>query len=235
MPVFQLTNQIIFPHPDLAEDNGLLAIGGDLSANRLLAGYRLGIFPWYSDDDPILWWFTSPRLVLFPEDLKVSRRLERYMKNTTMTLTINTAFEEVITACAHSRKEQNEETWITAEMISAYTNLHHLGYAHSVECWNRGRLSGGLYGVALGKVFFGESMFAAITNSSKFALIHLINFLKKNSYRLIDCQMKTAHLSSMGARELSGKEFQFLLNKYIQSIAPAGVWNHDTSNTLRNM
>jgi len=235
MPVFQLTNQIIFPHPDLAEDNGLLAIGGDLSADRLIAGYRLGIFPWYSDDDPLLWWFTSPRLVLFPEDLKVSRRLARYMKNTTMTLTINTAFEEVITACAQSRKEQNEETWITPEMISAYTNLHHLGYAHSVECWDSDRLSGGLYGVALGKVFFGESMFATITNSSKFALIHLINILKKNSYRLIDCQMKTAHLTSMGARELSGKEFQYLLNKHIQSIAPDGVWNHDTSNTLRNM
>lgn len=235
MPVFQLTNQIVFPHPDLAEDNGLLAIGGDLSADRLLAGYRLGIFPWYSDDDPILWWFTSPRLVLFPEDLKVSRRLERYMKNTSMTLTINKAFEQVITACAEYRKRQNQETWITPEMINAYTNLHHLGYAHSVECWNGDRLSGGLYGVALGKVFFGESMFAAITNSSKFALIHLINFLNKNCYRLIDCQMKTAHLTSMGARELSGKEFQHLLNKHIQSITPDGVWNNDTSITLRNM
>jgi leucyl/phenylalanyl-tRNA---protein transferase len=230
MPVFQLTDQIVFPHPELAEPSGLLAVGGDLSAQRLLAGYRLGIFPWYSEEDPILWWFTSPRLVLFPEELKVSRRLKRYLRNTNQSLTIDRNFEQVIIACAQSRIANSEDTWITKEMINAYTKLHDLGYAHSVECWEGSVLVGGLYGIAIDKVFFGESMFSRKKNSSKFALIHLVNFLLNNNYRLIDCQMTTAHLSSLGAREVSGKEFQSLLKHFIHSTTPDGVWSYDTSN-----
>ena len=230
MVVFRLSDQIGFPPPELAEENGLLAVGGDLSPRRILAAYRLGIFPWYSENDPILWWFTSPRLVIFPGELKVSKRLRRYYKNTTQTFTINRAFDEVITACAESRQAVKEDTWITAEMIQAYKELNHLGYAHSVECWNNNRLVGGLYGIALGKVFFGESMFTLSANSSKFALIELVNFLKTNNYQLIDCQMTTTHLVSMGARELNGKEFQRLLSRHINSTLPDKIWSHDTDN-----
>ncbi|MBE0582646.1 MAG: leucyl/phenylalanyl-tRNA--protein transferase, partial [Desulfofustis sp.] len=148
MPVFQLTDRIIFPPSHLAEDNGLLAVGGDLSPERLIAAYRCGIFPWFSENDPILWWFTSPRLVLFPDSLRVSKRLERSFRNSATTLTINQAFEQVITACARTRRGQNQETWITAEMIAAYRELHDRRYCHSVECWQHGQLVGGLYGVA---------------------------------------------------------------------------------------
>jgi leucyl/phenylalanyl-tRNA--protein transferase len=230
MPVFQLTDRIVFPHPELAEPSGLLAVGGDLSPQRLLAGYQRGIFPWYSEEDPILWWFTSPRLVLFPEELKVSRRLKRYLKNTNQSFTIDKDFEQVIINCAQTRIDSNEETWITTDMIAAYTKLHYLGFAHSVECWDGMTLVGGLYGIALGNVFFGESMFSCQKNSSKFALIHLVGFLQKNNYRLVDCQMTTAHLSSMGAREVSGTEFQSLLKQFINSTTPDGAWSYDTSN-----
>ncbi len=230
MAVFRLSDQVAFPPPELAEENGLLAVGGDLSPHRILAAYQQGIFPWYSENDPILWWFTSPRLVLFPDELKISKRLRRYYKNTTQTFTINRAFDEVITACAASRQITEEGTWITAEMIRAYRILNRLGYAHSVECWDNRQLAGGLYGIALGEVFFGESMFSFSTNSSKFALIQLVDFLKTNNYRLIDCQMKTEHLVSMGARELDGKEFQRLLSRHIHSTTPDTRWFHDTDN-----
>ncbi len=227
MPVFQLTEQIIFPQPDLAEEDGLLAVGGDLSPQRLIAAYRLGIFPWFSHRDPILWWFPSPRLVLFPEELKVSRRLERYYRSTRLVLTINKAFDQTIKACAENRGLERQSTWITPQMIEAYRVLHRLGFCHSVECWDGGDLVGGLYGVALGKVFFGESMFAQVSNSSKFALIHLVNFLRRNDYRLIDCQMTTAHLVSLGAREIDGKEFEHLLKIAITTLHPDGVWPHE--------
>ncbi len=230
MVVFRLSERVAFPPPELAEENGLLAVGGDLSPHRILAAYRQGIFPWYSENDPILWWFTSPRLVLFPDELKISKRLRRYYKNSTQTFTINRAFDDVITACAASRQITEEGTWITAEMIRAYKKLNRLGYAHSVECWDNRQLAGGLYGIALGEVFFGESMFTYSTNSSKFALIQLVDFLKTNNYRLIDCQMKTEHLVSMGARELDGKEFQRLLSRHIQSTLPDTRWSHDTDN-----
>jgi len=224
MPVFQLGEQIMFPHPDLAEPNGLLAVGGDLSVARLVNGYKQGIFPWYSEDDPILWWFTSPRLILRPPELKVSRRLQRYYRNSGARMTINSSFADVIKLCGVTRRRTGEGTWITDEMSDAYIELHRQGYAHSVECWIDGRLAGGLYGVALGKVFFGESMFSTIANSSKFALIHLVDFLKSSGYELIDCQMTTDHLVSLGAREISGKHFQHLLNEYIVSDYHNGAW-----------
>ena len=228
MPVFQLTEQIAFPPPELAEPNGLLAIGGDLQPARLVEGYRQGIFPWYSEGDPILWWFTSPRLVLFPEEFKVSERLKRYRRNSAMICTINRDFEAVISACAGTRKERGEETWITGEMASAYIKLHRMGYAHSVECWDGTHLVGGLYGIALGGVFFGESMFSKTANSSKFSLMHLVSFLIMNRYRLIDCQMTTAHLVSMGAREINGREFRDLLEAHIHSTTPNSEWYNGT-------
>ncbi len=230
MAVFRLTDHINFPPPELAEENGLLAVGGDLSPTRIVAAYKEGIFPWYSEDDPLLWWFTSPRLVLFPNELKVSKRLSRYYRKTGQTFTINKAFDEVITACGESRRGISEDTWITTDMIEAYKKLHRLGYAHSVECWERAQLVGGLYGIALGKVFFGESMFTIAANSSKFALIQLVDFLKTNNYRLIDCQMTTGHLVSMGARELDGEEFRKLLKRYIYSTKPDKVWSHGKEN-----
>jgi len=227
MPIFQLPDEIIFPPPNLAEPNGLLAVGGDLSVSRLIAAYRNGIFPWFSEDDPILWWFTSPRLILAPEDLRISKRLRRYQKNSSMTLTINAAFSEVIEKCASIPRRENEGTWITRQMITAYEELHRHRYAHSVECWQGSELVGGLYGIALGKVFFGESMFSEKPNCSKLALIHLVNFLKSQGYRLIDCQMTTDHLLSLGAREISGEEFQRLLEQYITSELHTGAWPHE--------
>lgn len=215
MPVFQLNQQMIFPHPDLAEPNGLIAVGGDLSVPRLVNAYRHGIFPWFGEGDPILWWFTSPRLVLIPDEFKPSKRLLRYYRNTDLTITMNRSFAEVIRLCAQTRIKTDEGTWITDAMVDAYIEMHRHGYAHSVECWQEDRVVGGLYGVALGKVFFGESMFSTISNSSKFALIHLVGFLKSEGYQLIDCQMTTEHLVSLGAREISGRYFQHLLKQYI--------------------
>lgn len=233
MPVFQLNEHIIFPHPDLAEPNGLLAVGGDLSVPRLINAYKQGIFPWFAENDPILWWFTSPRMVLMPEEFKPSKRLLRYYRNTTFGMTINRTFEDVIRACAGTRRESEEGTWITETMVDAYIQLHHHGYAHSVECWADDRLVGGLYGIALGRVFFGESMFSTVSNSSKFALIHLVDFLKSKGYRLIDCQMTTEHLITLGARELSGKYFQHLLKEYIVSDYHNGAWPNEKNDSKR--
>ena len=227
MPVFQLIEENVFPPPELAEPNGLLAVGGDLSVSRLIAAYRNGIFPWFSEGDPILWWFTSPRLILIPEELRISKRLHRYWKNSGMVMTINNAFSEVIEACAAIPRRENEGTWITGKMIAAYQELHRRRIAHSIECWQGSELVGGLYGLALGKVFFGESMFSAQPNCSKLALIHLVNFLKSQEYRLIDCQMTTEHLISLGAREISGQEFQRLLKLYITSDHHTGAWPHE--------
>ena len=167
MPVYRLTDELIFPHPSLADPGGLVAVGGDLSPERLLLAYAHGIFPWYSDPSPILWWSPDPRLVLFPGELKISRSLRRVIKKQVFTVTMDSAFGEVIRACAETR----EETWITGEMIDAYTALHELGYAHSFETRYEGRLVGGLYGVALGRAFFGESMFSAMSDASKVALV----------------------------------------------------------------
>ena len=230
MPVFQLTDRIVFPPPTLAEENGLLAVGGDLSPQRLLAAYRLGIFPWFSKGDPLLWWYPSPRLVLFPEALQISKRLARYCRTTNLTLSINKACADVIARCANTRTDQYQDTWITTEMADAYTNLHRLRYCHSVECWQQDALVGGLYGIALGRIFFGESMFSLVPNASTFCLIHLVAFLKKNGYRLIDCQMTTPHLVRLGAREISGDAFQKLLHRSIPTTAPNENWPHGQDN-----
>jgi leucyl/phenylalanyl-tRNA---protein transferase len=229
MPVFQLTEKIVFPRPDLAEENGLLAIGGDLSPERLIVAYRAGIFPWFSRNDPILWWFTSPRLVLFPDEFRVSKRLVRDIKKPLYTITMDRAFEQVISACARVRTDKHEPTWISPEIHTAYCTLHQLGYAHSVECWQENQLAGGLYGIVLDRVFFGESMCTILKNGSKLALAALVEFLKKKNIQLIDCQMTTSHLLGFGAREISGIEFQRHLKLLIKTLSPDGVWNNEST------
>ncbi len=216
MPIFQLTEDPVFPDPTLAEKNGLLAVGGDLSVNRLIAAYSKGIFPWYSEDEPPLWWFTDPRLVLFLDEFKVSKRLARTLRNSDFQVTFNKDFKQVINQCATVRTDQGEGTWISEEMQQAYCRLHHAGYAHSVECWSGNQLAGGLYGILLGKIFFGESMFTRISNGSKAALVALVDHLQKKAVQLIDCQMTTEHLITFGAREISGTHFRDLLKLHIK-------------------
>jgi leucyl/phenylalanyl-tRNA--protein transferase len=228
MPVFRLTDDYIFPRTNLAEENGLLAVGGDLCPGRLITAYSLGIFPWFSEGDPILWWYTSPRLVIYPEKFRISKRLGRYMRKPLFRVSFDLAFEEVIAACADIRQNDGEGTWITDEMRDAYIELHRLGYAHSVECWHDDILAGGLYGVALDRVFFGESMFTVRDNSSKVALASLTAFLQKRGFRLIDCQMTTEHLLQFGACEISGSDFSRHLRKYIQKLSPDGKWNYES-------
>jgi leucyl/phenylalanyl-tRNA--protein transferase len=227
MSLFQLTDEIIFPPPSLADKNGLLAIGGDLQPDRLVAAYRSGIFPWFSPGDPLLWWFVDPRLVIFLTEFKISRRLARDIKQGRFKVTFDRAFARVITSCAQIRREQGEGTWISGQMQDAYCRLHELGYAHSVECWQGDILAGGLYGIALDRIFFGESMFTRVSNGSKVALAALVTRLKVANFHLIDCQMTTHHLLSFGAREISGTEFLDQLKLSIQTTVPGGKWCDD--------
>jgi leucyl/phenylalanyl-tRNA--protein transferase len=215
MPVFALTEEIAFPPPELAEPDGLLAVGGDLSENRLLLAYSMGIFPWYSEGQPILWWSPDPRLVLFPGEFRASRSLRQTIKKGLFTITMDTAFEEVINRCASVHRTKHGCTWITGEMIKAYLNLHRLGHAHSVESWHGDELKGGLYGVALGGAFFGESMFATVSNASKVAFAAFVDKLTEWGFDMIDCQVVTEHLRSFGAREISRRDFLELLRKAV--------------------
>lgn len=213
MSIALLSDEMSFPPPELAEEDGLLAVGGDLSQERLLKAYSMGIFPWYSEDSPILWWSPDPRLVLFPAELRVSRSLRQCLKKGLFTVTMNRAFEQVMRACAEASRTGQSGTWITEEMISAYTGLHCLGYAHSVESWHEGTLVGGLYGVMLGRVFFGESMFSVMSNASKVAFVTFIEQLKQKGVGLIDCQVRTEHLLRLGAREIPRATFLKTLEK----------------------
>lgn len=205
---------IYFPDVEhaLVEPDGLLAVGGDLKPERLLYAYRNGIFPWYGPDQPILWWSPDPRLVLFPGQLHISRSLARTLRRRHFTVTLDTAFEQVISECAAPRPGQ-AGTWITPEMQAAYIRMHELGHAHSVECWQQGRLAGGLYGLAMGRVFFGESMFTRVADASKVGFVTLVRELQRRDYRLIDCQVHTGHLESLGAIMLPRREFTRLLEK----------------------
>jgi leucyl/phenylalanyl-tRNA--protein transferase len=215
MPLFALDNAIRFPPVNLAEPDGLLAIGGDLSVERLLLAYSKGIFPWYENKD-ILWWCPDPRFVLFPESLKVSKSMQKLLKEEIFTFTINKSFEQVIGACKSTkRKGQSGGTWITDEVQRAYTKLHHLGYAHSAEVWLNGELAGGVYGIRLGNVFFGESMFSNVSNASKYAFIRYVNQLKSEGVRLIDCQVYSKHLKSLGAEMIPRTHFINLLGKLL--------------------
>ena len=220
MPVFRLTEDLVFPPPELAEADGLLAVGGDLSVDRLILAYSMGIFPWYSDGYPILWWSPDPRLILIPQELKVSRSLRQTIKKDIFTITMDKAFEQVISNCADIRKGEDDGTWITNEMKEAYIQLHNAGYAHSVEAWNADELAGGLYGVILGRAFFGESMFAKKSDASKVAFVKFAEFLAKRGFELIDCQVTTRHLMNFGAREVPRTEFLELLTKAL-NIIPA--------------
>lgn len=219
-----------FPDPGYALDdpNGLLAVGGDLSPARLLNAYRQGIFPWYSDDQPILWWSPDPRLVLFPDALKISRSLRKTLRRAPFRLTLDTAFIDVIEACGNTSRPGQEGTWITAEMKQAYVQLHRIGFAHSVECWAGEELVGGLYGVSMGKVFYGESMFSRRSDASKVAFTHLVRQLKRWEFALIDCQVYTGHLASLGAEEIARDDFLALLDNHCDPFdAHQGKWAFD--------
>lgn len=225
MPVFQLSDNLLFPSPALAREDGLLAVGGDLSVPRLLLAYQQGIFPWYSPGEPILWWSPNPRLVLFPEEFHLARRLARTMRQQIFTITFDTNFTQVIRACSQTRRKESQGTWLDEAMIEAYCQLHDLGYAHSVECWREGNLVGGLYGVSLGTVFFGESMFSLAPDSSKVALAGLVDRLKAWEFELIDCQVGTGHLQRLGAREISGEEFSHRLAQAVARPSRQGKWS----------
>lgn len=223
-----LTNQLIFPNTEqaLRNPNGLLAAGGDLSSPRLLEAYRHGIFPWFSQGEPILWWSPDPRMVLNTNEIKISRSLAKILRRDDYEVSFDTAFEQVMRACSAPRRNQ-PGTWIVDEMISAYIGLHRTGYAHSVEVRINGQLAGGLYGVAIGRMFYGESMFSTISNASKIALAHLCRQLERWGFKLIDCQMNTAHLASMGAREIPRSEFITLLKDLIH-CEPVTRWQFDS-------
>jgi len=214
MPCYQLDADLWFPPLEAAEDYGLLAVGGDLSPERLLLAYSLGIFPWYNPGEPILWWSPDPRCVLFPSRLHISRSMHRFMRKQLYRVSFNQNFAGVIYWCRRLRKKlDGSGTWITPEMQQAFLRLHQLGFAHSVECWEGDELVGGIYGVCLGRCFFGESMFSRRENSSKLVLIQLVQKLEQLGFVLLDCQQTTDHLLSMGAEEIARSEFQKYLRE----------------------
>ena len=223
MPVFQLTRHIAFPPVHLAED-GLLAVGGDLSEARLLLAYRSGIFPWYSRGEPLLWWSPDPRMVLFPEDFHCSRRLARTIRQRPFEITIDRAFDRVIRACAETPRGGQDGTWITLAMETAYIRLNQHGYAHSLECWENGELAGGLYGVAIGGMFFGESMFSRRDDASKIAMYTLSRAARAWGIPMIDCQVANPHLARLGAREIPRREFCRLLREGLNTPLRANAW-----------
>ena len=202
MPLFRLSRELTFPPPSLAMPDGLLAVGGDLSIERLLVAYQSGIFPWYSEGDPVLWWSPDPRMLLFPDEFHFAKRLERTIKQDVFDVRMDTAFDQVIGACAAMRAPKRDSTWITGDMKKAYCALHREGYAHSVETWQDDELVGGLYGVSLGACFFGESMFSSISNASKVATAALVRQVSRWQFPFIDCQLHNLHLASLGAREV---------------------------------
>ena len=213
--MFLLSNELYFPPVTEADEEGILAIGGDLSTQRLLLAYRKGIFPWYSDDEPIIWWCPNPRFVLFPDEIKISKSMRAVIKKQTYSFTINNCFNNVIKNCKTINREGQSDTWISEEVIDAYTNLHNLGYALSAETWKNNKLVGGLYGVKMGNIFFGESMFSLSPNASKFAFIQLVQHLKNEGVKLIDCQVYTNHLESLGAKMIDRNDFMRLLEQHL--------------------
>lgn len=214
MPLFALDRILHFPPVHLAEPDGLLAVGGDLSQERLLLAYRQGIFPWY-EGKHILWWCPDPRFVLFPNELKVSKSMHQLLKRDAFTFTINKAFPSVINSCKSIRRRGQTSTWITPAVEEAYNRLHRAGYAHSAEVWLNNELVGGLYGIRLGKVFFGESMFSKMSNASKYAFISYVQQLRTEGVELIDCQVQTDHLATLGARMIPRTDFIALLDQLV--------------------
>lgn len=224
MPVFMLDDKEAFPPAELANRDGLLAIGGDLSTERLLLAYRSGIFPWFSDDSPILWWSPDPRMVLFPGDFKVSKSLERTINKDVFDIAFDQDFDTVIDRCASVPRKDQSGTWITAGMIDAYKELHRMGYAHSVSAYYEGKMVGGLYGISIGKVFFGESMFHLMTDASKVAFSYLVKRLEGWNFDLIDAQQKTKHLRSFGAKAIPRREFLLILEDAVKKKSHTGTW-----------
>ncbi len=224
MPIFQLDEQLWFPPVEYAEEDGLLAVDGDLSPERLLLAYQSGIFPWYNEEDPILWWSPNPRMVLYPSEIKVSKSMVQILRGNKFSITVDTAFNQVITACASTLRDGQPGTWIVPEMIEAYTKLHQMGYAHSVEVWREDRLVGGLYGLALGKVFCGESMFSSESNASKAGFITFVQWLQQQGYHFIDCQTHTPHLESLGARQIPRAQFLQELSVALYSGLEPAKW-----------
>ena len=225
MPVYRLSNDSGFPPVEEAVDEGLLAVGGDLSIERLVLAYSSGIFPWYSEGQPILWWSPDPRFVLFPENLKVSRTMARLIKQGRFTVTFDAAFDRVIHHCRRVPRAGQDSTWIVPEMLGAYHALHEAGYAHSVEVWQDDELAGGLYGVSLGRCFFGESMFSLVSNASKVGFVTLVKRLVEEEFSLIDCQVPTDHLHSLGAEAIPRTQFMELLEKALQAGDPSVTGN----------
>lgn len=211
MAIYALNDELVFPNPELSEEDGLLAVGGDLSVDRLLVAYSNGIFPWYNKDEPILWWCPKPRFILKPEDIRISKSMKKIIKKGEFVVTFDNDFEGVISNCK-SMRENEEGTWITDEMMQAYINMHNEGYALSVETYLDGELVGGLYGVIIGKCYFGESMFSKVSNASKIALITLAQRLQELNFEFIDCQVYTSHLESMGAKMVEWDEFKSMIN-----------------------
>ncbi len=209
--IFRLDERILFPDAHLAEPDGLLALGGDLSTSRLLLAYQSGIFPWYSDDTPILWYSPHERCVIYPQELRISKSMRQILRSNIFTVTTDKCFDRVITACSAVERKEQDGTWITDDMQAAYIQLHEQGHAHSIEVWHHNELVGGLYGIAIGNVFCGESMFSLMSNASKMALIYLC----QSGYRLIDCQMHSEHLQSMGARMITREEYMAELQKSV--------------------
>jgi leucyl/phenylalanyl-tRNA--protein transferase len=225
MPVFKLSDEVIFPPVHLASKSGILAIGGDLSPGRLLEAYRHGIFPWYSEEGPIVWWSPDPRFVLFLEELRISRSMKRVLRNHIFRITYDHDFYGVVTNCQKPRRKQ-KGTWITDDMLEAYYTLHLLGFAHSVETWYGKKLVGGIYGISLGGCFFGESMFSMMSNASKAALVHLVDKLKGLKFKFLDCQVYTAHMETLGARFIAREEFIGLLHKSLRQDTHRGNWRY---------
>ena len=222
-----LKTDLWFPDVEESTEEGIVAVGGDLSVERLILAYSRGIFPWYSSDrSPILWWSPDPRFVLFPENLIVSKSMRPYFNQNKFKVTWDQNFEDVIKNCQKIDREDQPGTWITSKMLAAYIQLHKKGYAHSVEVWLENELVGGLYGISLGKVFFGESMFAKVSNASKFGFISLVNQLKQKGFLLIDCQQETKHLESLGANAIKRKDFIDILNDNNIEETYIGSWEN---------
>lgn len=217
---------IEFPDPNLADDEGLIAMGGELTPEFLLSAYLQGIFPWFCEDEPILWWSPNPRMVLLPGNFKLNKSLRQVINKGTFELRVDTAFREVITSCSKIKRSHEDETWITSDIIEAYVKLHELGYAHSFESYFEGKLAGGLYGLSLGNCFFGESMFFTKTDASKVAFYHLVQFALKHRFAFIDAQQPTDHLASMGAKPIPRKDFLEMLETAIQETTRQGKWTN---------
>jgi leucyl/phenylalanyl-tRNA--protein transferase len=227
VPVYRIPRDHVFPRPELAEPEGLLGVGGDLDPDRVLLGYHLGIFPWYSQGDPILWWSPDPRMVLWTDEFHVPRSLGKIVRRGDYTVTADRAFSDVIEACARTKRPHQPGTWITSEMRDAYIALHAAGHAHSIEAWKDGTLVGGLYGVAVGRAFCGESMFARADDASKVAFVALVRQLQRWDVPLVDCQMHTAHLERFGAREIPRADYLAALSALRTEGRPPGPWTLD--------